>query len=97
MSMSMAKRFFLLISPLLATPLIGFLIAENYLSFGGGDKDIVILIPWVAWAFIFIFSGIFLWKRTPQDKTWVFKSFIYSVVVALVVWLCLLIYSVATT
>ena len=75
----------------------GKLIAENYLSLCGGDKDIVILIPWVAWSFISIFSGIFFWKRTPQFKTWVFKSFFYSVVVTFVVWLCLLLYSLATT
>jgi hypothetical protein len=61
--MNTIKRIILLISPLLATPLIAFLIAENYLSFGTGDKDIFILVPWAAWSFLFIFTGSYFWKK----------------------------------
>jgi len=97
MKMSTTKRIIVLIFPLLATPLIVFLIAENYLSFGGGDKDIVILIPWIAWSAVFIVSGIVLWKRVSQFTPWVCKSLIYSLVIISIIWLGLLIYTVATT
>jgi hypothetical protein len=34
-----AIRLFLSIAPLSMTPLWGYLIAEGYLNFGGGEKD----------------------------------------------------------
>ena len=95
--MNATKRTITLISPFLATPLWGFLIAENYLHFGGGDKDLAILILWVLWSLIFIVTGISQWQKEVLFKRWAVKSFGYSVLVLLVLWLSLLIYSVATT
>jgi len=38
-------RLILSIVPLALTPLLGFLIAEGYLNFGGGEKDLFLLVP----------------------------------------------------
>lgn len=96
-NMSTIKKIVLLIFPLLVTPVFGFLIAENHLSFGGGDKDIVILVPWVVWSLLFIVTGMALWKKVPKFKVWALKSFLYSVVILLTIWLCMLFYSVIAT
>jgi hypothetical protein len=39
--------------PLLLTPVLGWLIAEDYLSFGGGEKDLILVFPWIVWAVCF--------------------------------------------
>jgi hypothetical protein len=92
-----AQRVFVLIVPLLTTPLIGFLIADGYLDFGAGEKDLYILIPWGIWSLFFIVSGSVLWRKKISFKVWVFKSLTYSVIITLVLWLCLLMYSVVST
>lgn len=47
--------------PLALTPLWGFLISEEYLNFGGGCKDIILLIPWVLWSIVYSLVFIVLW------------------------------------
>jgi len=78
-------------------PLLGFLIAENYLDFGGGDKDLALLIPWIIWAILFIGFGIWQWKKSDTYKKWIAKSFVYSVLVLFFLWGCLLAVSVVTS
>jgi len=97
MRMMTAKRIIILLFPLLITPLIGFLIADGYLNFGAGEKDLFLLIPWCLWSLFFIISGSLLWRSKIPFRTWILKSLIYSVLTLLFLWLCLLIYSVMTT
>ncbi len=49
--------------PLALTPLWGFLISEGYLNFGGGCKDIILLIPWLLWSLFYSLFFIVLWIR----------------------------------
>ena len=57
-------RLGLSILPLALTPLLGFLIAEGYLNFGGGEKDLLLLLPWLAWSVVYLFFFlVFWWKR----------------------------------
>lgn len=95
--MSVYHRVATLSAPFLIAPLLGFLIAENYLGFGGGDKDIAILIPWVLWALIFLLTGIFQWKKYRQYRPWLLKSLISSLIILIAIWLLLFIYSIGST
>jgi hypothetical protein len=54
------------LGPLALTPLLAFLISEDYLSFGGGCKDIILLIPWLVWsaAYVLIFIGLWIKKHS---------------------------------
>jgi hypothetical protein len=44
--MQAAIRILVALLPLLLTPVFGFLLADGYLNFGGGEKDILLVIPW---------------------------------------------------
>lgn len=56
-------RLFLSILPLAATPLLGFFIADGYLNFGGGEKDILLLIPWILWSLLYLIFFLASWWR----------------------------------
>ena len=49
--MSVLTKLILCIIPLLMTPVWGYLIADGHLDFGGGEKDLLLLIPWMIWLF----------------------------------------------
>jgi len=95
--MTAPKRALVLITPLLATVLISFLVAEGYLSFGAGEKDLVLLIPLCLLSLLFMISGALLWRAEISIRAWLLKSLMYSVSIVIFLWLSLLIYSVATT
>ncbi len=68
-------RLTLSLLPLALTPIFGFLLAEGYVNLGGGCKDILALIPWIAWAFgYFLFSLLFWWKRVSIPKTMIYAA-----------------------
>ena len=49
--------------PLGLAPLLLILIGDGRLNFGGGEKDILLLIPWVLWSTAFAVSSLVLWHR----------------------------------
>ena len=56
-------RLILSIVPLSLTPLLGYLIADGYLNFGGGEKDLLLLLPWMVWAVLYFVLFLIFWKR----------------------------------
>ena len=72
--MSSTNKVIALLIPVIVIPLIGFLIAEDYLSLGAGDKDIAMLIPLVIWVVLFLVFGFFQWKKQHEYKEWIIKS-----------------------
>lgn len=95
--MTAVKKAIILLAPLISTPLWGVLIAEGYLSFGAGEKDLLLLIPWCLWAVLFICFGLLLSRAKISFKIWVVKSLIYSMSIMLFLWLGLLLYLEITT
>lgn len=63
------------ILPLALTPLLGFLIADGYLNFGGGEKDLLLLIPWILWSLLYLIFFLASWWR----KTCITRGLAYSV------------------
>ena len=62
-------RLVLCLLPLATTPLWGYLIAEDFLSFGGGKKDLIWLIPWLVWAILYAIIFAICWmKRLPLKR-----------------------------
>ena len=39
--------------PLALTPVIIWLLAEGYVSLGGGEKDVIMALPWLVWSVFF--------------------------------------------
>ena len=56
-------RLALSLLPLALTPLLGHLLSHGDINLGGGEKDIVALIPWLLWSLLFAVSSWVLWRR----------------------------------
>ncbi len=78
--------------PLLLTPLWAFLMAESYLDLGGGDKDLLLLIPWSAWSLIYFSIYVAAWKKQKDPKTMVIYSVAGATGVLLLAWIFLFIW-----
>lgn len=50
-------------APLLLTPALSRAINNGTLNFGGGEKDIVLLIPWLLWSIAFATAALVCWRR----------------------------------
>ena len=61
--MRIALRLTMTVLPLLLTPVLGYLLAQGYINLGGGEKDILVLLPWMAWSLVFAVSSLVLWRR----------------------------------
>ncbi len=64
--------------PLVLTPLFVWLIGEGYLDFGGGEKDLIMVFPWLLWSIFFLVAFLVCWRR----KVTFGRSLVLSVVVA---------------
>lgn len=62
------SKLILCLLPLLLTPIWGYFIAEGYLNFGGGEKDLFLLLPWLVWSVIYLIFFIILWIKRKHIK-----------------------------
>ena len=85
-------KVILCLLPLLMTPVWGYLIAEGYLNFGGGEKDLFLLVPWIVWSFIYLLGFIFLWVKGKETKTIVKYSTGAATAILLLAWIILFIW-----
>lgn len=56
-------RLVLILLPLGLTPVLMHLIGYGYLNFGGGCKDVVLLIPWMVWSLIYLIISLVCWRK----------------------------------
>ena len=49
--------------PLALVPGVLHLIGSGLLDLGGGEKDLVWVLPWFLWSFLFAASSLILWHR----------------------------------
>ncbi|MFC1885283.1 hypothetical protein ACFL2O_10990 [Thermodesulfobacteriota bacterium] len=61
-------KLILWLLPISLTPLWGYLIADGHLNFGGGEKDLFLLIPWMVWSFLYMLIFIIGWIRRIKVK-----------------------------
>jgi hypothetical protein len=65
-------RVIIALLPLAFVPVLVQLIAGGLLDLGGGEKDLVWVIPWFVWSLIFAISSFVLWFRgwsfSPSSK-----------------------------
>ena len=73
--MRIVLRLILSLLPLGLAPLMLHLIGYGYLDFGGGCKDVVMIIPWMVWSLIYLIISLVCWR-----KQWsIAKAMAYSV------------------
>lgn len=52
--------------PALLTPLLVYVLAEGILNFGGGEKDVLLALPWLVWSVVFaLCSYVLIYRRWP--------------------------------
>ncbi|MGE0703698.1 MAG: hypothetical protein AB7F99_13205 [Vicinamibacterales bacterium] len=56
-------RVVVAILPLLATPVLLWLIGDGYLNFGAGEKDLFMAVPWFLWSLVFGVASLVFWAR----------------------------------
>ena len=59
----MTMRILTAFLPLALTPVLFFALAEGWVNLGGGEKDILMLVPWLLWSLIFATTALTLWWR----------------------------------
>lgn len=61
--MRFAARGLIALLPLLLTPLLVHVLAEGYFDLGGGEKDLVLVLPYFLWSFLYAACSLELWRR----------------------------------
>jgi len=89
MGINFLKKLAICLLPLALTPLWGFLISEGYLNFGGGCKDIILLIPWLLWSLFYSLFFIVLWIRGRSLGRLIAYSIAGAIGVIVLVWIML--------
>lgn len=75
------------------TPLLALLIAEGYFRFGGGEKDLLLLMPWILWSVIYAAIFVVQWiNRTKLMKS-VFHASGGATGLMILLWIGLYIFS----
>ncbi|MCK5354348.1 MAG: hypothetical protein KAJ63_04470 [Methyloprofundus sp.] len=72
--MKNAIRIIFLVLPLIVIPLLGSLVSNGKINFGGGEKDLWIVVILGLWTILFFFSGLFLWEKNKLFHIWFLKS-----------------------
>jgi hypothetical protein len=61
-----ALRILSALVPLGLTPLLAYFISNGTLNFGGGCKDIVLVLPWLLWSLLYFLACVVLWIRNVR-------------------------------
>lgn len=86
-------HFLLAAIPAAATPLLVFAVAEGWMNFGGGEKDLLLAIPYVLWATIFFVTGFVLIVKKWRLRSWLLRVFAVSVGVLFSAWVLVFVLS----
>ena len=79
---SILPRLLLAVAPFLLTVLFGWLTMEGHLNFGGGEKDIFLLLPLLLWSFVWLCTFItFWWRHSPLRRALLVSAAISTAVV----------------
>lgn len=82
-------RPFVALLPLAATFLFAVLTMEGYLNFGGGEKDIFLVLPLLLFSLIFLLSCLIMWWRGVAHGRAARFSAVVSLSAVVVAWLAL--------
>jgi len=89
----MMTKVIVILTPLLMTPLMAYLLSEGIIGFGGGEKDVLLLIPYIIWSVIYLIAGILFRKKSIRLMSLLAMGWSFGLVAVL--WVGLLAYSIA--
>ncbi len=61
-------------------PALIFALAEGWLDFGGGEKDILLALPYSIWALIFFLAAAVFIIRRSTRRRWIAKSVLIATI-----------------
>jgi hypothetical protein len=66
------RRIIALLWPVILPPLLVFAVSEDWVDFGGGEKDIFLALPLILFALLNFGAGLFFWHRgsAPGRAAW---------------------------
>jgi len=82
-----ASHLLLALVPLAFTPGLVFLLAEGILSFGGGEKDLILALPYIVWALLFFITALVLIIKQWSIARWFQRSLLVSIGLMLSLWI----------
>ncbi len=83
----------LCLAPMMLTPIWGYLISDGYLNFGGGEKDLFLLLPWILWSLIYSLIFIVAWAKRKKIKVVFLSAVAGATGLLAVTWMVLFIWS----
>lgn len=86
-------RLALCLLPVALTPLVFFSLAEGWVRFGGGEKDIILAFPFAVWAVIYTLAFVVMWLRRSDTLRCVRYAAAIATLPLLLGWLILLVWS----
>ena len=86
-------KLILWLLPISLTPLWGYLIADGYLDFGAGEKDLFLLVPWMFWSLMYMSIFITGWIRRTKIKFILLYSFCGATGILVIIGLLLFIFA----
>jgi len=79
------RRAISLLWPLPLVPFTGLAITEGWLSFGGGEKDIILVLPLAVFAIVYVFAALLLWALgvapAPAARRATLAAFLFLLVI----------------
>ena len=82
-------KLVLCLVPILLTPVWGYLIADGYLNFGGGEKDLFLLVPWMVWSFLYLVIFIVAWIKKKSTGIILLCALVGASGILVVAWVIL--------
>lgn len=70
--------------PLCLSPILFFATAEGWLNFGGGEKDLLLILPYLIWALVFFLTALILIIKHKPVHYWLYRAFTVALLVIIV-------------
>ena len=86
----MTLKLLFAITPLLRTILFAGLVMEGHFTFGGGEKDVLLVVPLLLWSFAYLFCYLVLWWRRAAIKRAIAQSAGVATALVAIAWLAVL-------
>jgi hypothetical protein len=90
--LTIAIRLFALILPFVLSVTLGAAIAEGFISFGSGEKDLFLVVPFLLWSTLYALGFVVLWWRGAMLKRTIGGSAFAATVLLAIAWAGLAVY-----
>lgn len=80
------RRAISLLWPLPLVPFTGLAVTEGWLNFGGGEKDIILVLPLAVFAIVYLFAALLFWVLGVPPAATARRASLAAFLFLLVMW-----------